>query len=63
MQDKPASTIASTWSNIALAMEPFQVEPSLDPDTQYLVPRFQTLELDDAISDLNCQIEDLEVSQ
>ena len=51
----------SKWSNIATAMEPFQVEPSLDPDTQYLVPRFQTLELDDAIADLNSQIEVLEV--
>ena len=42
-------------------MEPFQIEPSLDPDTQYLVPRFQTLELDDAIADINSQFEDLEV--
>ncbi len=59
-QDKESS-IVSKWSNIATAMEPFQIEPSLDPDTQYLVPRFQTLELDDAIADINSQIEVLEV--
>ena len=44
-----------------MALEPFQMEPSLDPDTQYLVRRQQTKELDSAIGDIEQQIKDLEV--
>lgn len=49
------------WENITMALEPFQIEPSLDPDTQYLVRRQQTKELDSAIGDIEQQIQDLEV--
>ena len=49
------------WENITTAMEPFQVEPSLDPTTQYLVPRLETSELDGAITELNSQIQEVEV--
>ena len=60
--EKPGeSSVVTKWENITAAMEPFQVEPSLDPGTQYLVPRMETLELDGAIADLNSQIGDLEV--
>ena len=44
-----------------MALEPFQVEPSLDPDQQYLVKRAQTKELDSAIGDVEEQIQNLEV--
>lgn len=59
---KPSS-VEAKWENITLAMEPFQMEPSLDPETQYLVKRMETKELDIAIGDIETQIQDLEVSQ
>ena len=45
-----------------MALEPFQMEPSLDPETQYLVKQRHTRELDSAITDIEVQIQDLEVS-
>lgn len=57
------SSVEAKWENITMALEPFQVEPSLDPDQQYLVKRLQTKELDSAIGDIEKQIEDLEVSK
>ena len=44
-----------------MALEPFQMEPSLDPETQYLVKRGETKELDTAIVDIEKQIQELEV--
>lgn len=51
------------WENITVALEPFQMEPSLDPGTQYLVRRVETKELDLAITDIEKQIEELEVRE
>lgn len=51
------------WENITVALEPFQMEPSLDPDTQYLVRRLETKELDSAIVNIEQQIQDLEVRE
>ncbi len=48
------------WENITMALEPFQMEPSMDPGTQYLVKRVETKELDSAIGDIEEQIRDLE---
>lgn len=39
------------------------MEPSLDPDTQYLVRRLETKELDSAIVNIEQQIQDLEVRE
>lgn len=46
-----------------MALEPFQMEPSLDPETQYLVRRQETKELDSAIGSIEQQIQELEVRE
>ena len=53
--------MTTKWENITTALEPFQVEPNLDPETQYLIPRMETSELDSVISELTEQIEEMEV--
>lgn len=44
------------------AMQPFAVEPTLDPGTLYLVPRPETKELDSAISKMETHIQHLKVT-
>lgn len=57
---KQSTSVEAKWENITMALEPFQMEPSLDPETQYLVKRVETKELDSAIGDIEKQIQDLE---
>ena len=46
-----------------MALEPFEVDPTQDPGTQYLVKRTQTKELDSVIGDVEVQIQNLEVRE
>lgn len=55
------SSVKTKWENITVALEPFQVEPNLDPETQYLIPRQETSELDSVIEALTQKISDMEV--
>ena len=57
---KQPSAIAK-WENITHALQPFTQEPSMDPGTQYLVPRPETKELDGVISQMDSKISELEV--
>jgi len=56
---KQPSAIAK-WENITHALQPFTQEPSMDPGTQYLVPRPETKELDGVISQMDSKISELE---
>ena len=49
------------WESITHALEPFTMEPDLDPRMLHLVPRPETQELDSAISRMETQLKDLEV--
>ncbi len=62
MQRKESS-VESKWERITEAMEPFQLEPSMEPSTQHLVRRIETKELDSVITDLEKQMADLEVGK
>ena len=42
-------------------MEPFNATPNLDPGTQYMVPRPETLELDKVIGNIEEQLGELQV--
>ena len=54
-------SVIAKWESIVHALEPFTVEPGLDPNTAYMVPRPETQELDSAISLMESQIQDLNV--
>ena len=49
------------WDSITTALEPFNTEPSLDPSTQYMVPRPETSELDQVIGGIEEQLGHLQV--
>lgn len=53
--------VVTKWESISAALEPFHAGPSLDPSTQYLVPRPETSELDSVIGHIEEQLGELQV--
>jgi hypothetical protein len=48
------------WESITSALDPFATKPSLDPSTQYMVPRPETSELDGVIEHIEEQLGELQ---
>lgn len=66
MNDFPQTTekfpdVTPQWDSITTALEPFSANPSLDPSTQYMVPRPETSELDGVIGQIEEQLSELQV--
>lgn len=55
--------VAPQWDSITTALEPFSANPSLDPNTQYMVPRPETSELDSVIGQIEDQLSGLQVRE
>ena len=55
------SHVETQWDSIATALDPFAMEPSLDPSVQYMVPRPETSELDGVIGRIEEQLGELQV--
>lgn len=53
--------VTPQWDSITTALEPFSANPSLDPSTQYMVPRPETSELDGVIGQIEEQLSELQV--
>ena len=51
------------WESITNALDPFNTKPSLDPGTQYMVPRPETSALDEVIGHIEEQLGELQVPQ
>jgi hypothetical protein len=52
--------VETQWDSITTALDPFTTEPSLDPGTQYMVPRPETSELDGVIGHIEEQLGELQ---
>ncbi|CAI8010010.1 PTB domain-containing engulfment adapter protein 1 [Geodia barretti] len=48
------------WDSITNALDPYNTKPSLDPDSQYMVPRPETAELDGVIQNIEEQLGELQ---
>lgn len=48
------------WDSITSALDPFSTKPSMDPDTQYMVARPETAELDGVIQNIEEQLGELQ---
>ena len=52
--------VESKWDSITNALDPYNTKPSLDPDSQYMVPRPETAELDGVIQNIEEQLGELQ---